>query len=309
MTISNGQNIIINLKTRIETLHEVGFLTLFEKNYFLGYVRTLSYLRYKLKKIIKSFVSEFDDQFYIRLFRFDYDDKNDQNDDPFYPLLEEMKKLLADLNLLQEAYDSYFHIIKIQNTASLIYVYIVEHRKNFIKDIIELMCSNYTVKIKDIEAVVDLDNEAKMSIDELFKTAIKKHHRIFFKTLNNPVKSTNEFAEMYRYLQIVNSPVNETCSKLTEKVFENQDIPLGQFVQDCEALKYKILATRNETSSFMPESKDLNVQPAFYKNNFLVVQEERGYCKNMDSKGRSTNLPIFYLIFFMCIMILFRKLS
>jgi hypothetical protein len=171
------------------------------------------------------------------------------------------------------------------------------------------MCSNYTVKIKDVEAVVDLDNEAKMSIDELFKIAIKRHHRIFFKTPNNPVKSTNEFAKMYEILQTVNNPVNETCSKLTEKVVEDQDIPLGQFVQDCESLKYKILATRNETSPFMPESKDLNVQPAFYKNNFLVVQEERGYCKNMDSKGRSTNLPIFFLIFLMCIMILFRKLS
>jgi predicted RNA-binding protein with RPS1 domain len=301
MTISNGQNIIINLKTRIETLHEVLFLMFYERNYFIGYVRALSYLRYKLKKIIKSLVSEFDDQFYIRLFILDFNDKNDQSvsqNDPFYPLFEEMKKLLANLNLLQEAYDSYFHIKKIQSTASLIYVSIVEHRKDFIKDIIELMCSNYTVKIKEVEAVVDLDNEAKMSIDELFKTAVKRHHRIFFKTLNNPVKSTNEFAEMYKYLHIVNSPVNETCSKLTEKVVENQDVPLRQFVQDCEALKYKILATRNETSSFMPESKDLNVQPAFYKNNFLVVQEERGYCKNMDSKGRSTNLPSFSLIFF-----------
>jgi predicted RNA-binding protein with RPS1 domain len=208
-----------------------------------------------------------------------------------------MKKLLTDLNLLQEAYDSYFHIKKIQNTSSLIYVSIVEHRKDFIEDIIELMCSNYTVKIKDIEARVDLDNKAKMSIDELFKTTIKRHHRIFFKTLNNHVKSTNEFDEMYEYLQTVNSPVNETCSKLTEKVVEDQDIPLGEFVQDCESLKYKILATRNETSPFIPESKDLNVQPAFYQNNLLVVQEERGYCTNMDSKGRSTNLSIFFLIF------------
>jgi hypothetical protein len=80
-------------------------------------------------------VSEVDDQFYIRLFRFDYDDKNDHSvsqNDPFYPLLKQMKKLLADLNLLQEAYDSYFHTRNIQNTASLIYVSIVEHRKDFI---------------------------------------------------------------------------------------------------------------------------------------------------------------------------------
>jgi predicted RNA-binding protein with RPS1 domain len=159
------------------------------------------------------------------LFRFDYNDKNDQivsQNDPFYSLLEEMKKLLTDLNLLQESYDSYFYIKKIQNTASLIYLSIVEHRKDFIKDIIELMCSNYTVKIKDIKSRVDLDNEAKMSIDELFKTLVKRHHRIFFKTLNNLVKSTNEFAEMYKYLQIVNSPVNETCLKLTEKLLKNK---------------------------------------------------------------------------------------
>jgi hypothetical protein len=170
------------------------------------------------------------------------------------------------------------------------------------------MCSNYTVKIKDIEARVDLDNAAKMSIDELFKTAIKRHHRIFFKTLNNHVKSTNEFDEMNKYLQIVNSPVNKTCLKLTEKVVEDQDdTTLGQFVQDCESLKYKILATRNETSSFMPESKELNVRPAFYQNNLLVVQEERGYCKNMDSKGRSTNLPI--LIVLICVVLLSKKFS
>ncbi|EOB13831.1 hypothetical protein NBO_57g0008 [Nosema bombycis CQ1] len=112
---------------------------------------------------------------------------------------------------------------------------------------------------------------------------------------------------MNKYLQIVNSPVNETCSKLTEKVVKDQDIPLGQFVQDCEALKYKILAMRNETSPFIPKSKDLNVQPAFYQKNLLIVQEKRGYCTNMASKGSFTNLPI--LIVFMCIIFLLRKLS
>jgi hypothetical protein len=115
---------------------------------------------------------EYDDEFYKHLFIFGTTKSEypfvSQND-PFYPLLEQIKNFLTDLVSYKDCYETIFKKKEQPSMPeSRLMHNVIRYRKLFLKDITELVCDKYTIKLKNIETRVVVDGRLKAIIIMFF---------------------------------------------------------------------------------------------------------------------------------------------
>jgi hypothetical protein len=166
----------LHLERLINDLQDLEILPECVRNYIVAYVRHLEYFRYNISETIKTYVLEFDEQFYNDKFKISHITGQIRNipfNDPFYPLHNQIKKILTDLISFKEARNLCPYREELHNiTTKRVYVLIIQYRKEFLKDMIGLMCNTYTVKIKSSETRANLETDVKIAIDDLFKSKI-----------------------------------------------------------------------------------------------------------------------------------------
>ncbi|EOB13830.1 hypothetical protein NBO_57g0007 [Nosema bombycis CQ1] len=100
MMTTSSESVFLHFEKLIDDLQDLGFLTECVRNFIVAYVRHLEYLQYIISETIKTYVLEFDEQFYNDKFKISHITGQIRNipfNDPFYPLHKQIKKILIDL--------------------------------------------------------------------------------------------------------------------------------------------------------------------------------------------------------------------
>lgn len=239
MSPAKIDNIFIKMHETVDELIRDSFLTIDDGYFFNLHLLILRSLYIRLDKAIKLNLLEYDDEFYKHLFIFGTNKSEypfvPQND-PFYPLLEQIKNFLTDLVSYKDYYETIF---KKNEQPSMpeprLLNNVIRYRKLFLKDVTELVCDKYTIKLKNIETRVVVDRKLKAIIDDVFFREIEGQQILLFDDLEEDTKATNDYVESCRYLKILKNPVNKFCTIFTDESVNNKtqmDL-LNHYVQGC----------------------------------------------------------------------------